>query len=164
MDMHDEILYFAKVREDAVIPTKKSEDAGYDLYSNFVENEIEILQNEIKLIPTGIACAFPPEYVLFIKERSSTGARGLSIRMGVVDSGYRGEIILGINNTSRNKILITKRDIEQVDNVVLHPYKKAIAQAVLLKLPDIKTKEIEYEDLIKIDSLRKNFFMGASGK
>src|SRR5690554_1781786 len=27
-------VYFAKVREDAIIPSKRDEDAGYDLYAN----------------------------------------------------------------------------------------------------------------------------------
>src|SRR5690606_15111734 len=34
-------VYFAKVREDAIIPSKRDEDAGYDLYANIEPREID---------------------------------------------------------------------------------------------------------------------------
>lgn len=85
-----EKLYWAKVREDAQIPSKRQEDAGYDLYPCFEEDFMRIDPLHTVLIPLGVASAFDDNYVLFLKERGSTGVKGMSVRAGVIDSGYRG--------------------------------------------------------------------------
>jgi len=168
MRVEDHNIYFSKTSDKAVVPSKRSEDAGFDLYSCFDESEIVLQRNEIKLIPTGIATAFSPNYVLFVKERSSTGSIGLSVRMGVIDSGYRGEIKIGLNNTS-DKIIIISKKVDKVThdeatNTVYYPYSKGIAQAVLLKIPNVSSTEIPYDELLKFSSERMDSFLGASGK
>ncbi|HEY0677422.1 MAG TPA: hypothetical protein VGD17_04010 [Chitinophagaceae bacterium] len=164
--MADQYLYFAKTRPGAVVPAKRPEDSGYDIYSCFQEESITLNPGEIKLISTGIATAFPQDYVLFIKERSSTGSIGLSTRMGVIDSGFRGEIMIGLNNTSNVPIVITK-EVQQVtreEKMIRFPYSKAIAQAVLCVIPKLKVAELDYDELLQINSERGVSFMGASGK
>jgi dUTP pyrophosphatase len=164
--MAEQYLYFARTRPGAVIPAKRPEDSGYDIYSCFPEESIMLHPGEIKLIPTGIASAFPQDYVFFIKERSSTGSIGLSARMGVIDSGFRGEIMIGLNNTSNIPIVIT-RAVSQVtreDGLISYPYSKAIAQGVLCVIPNLEVKELGYDDLLKITSDRGVGFLGASGK
>ena len=60
-------IYFAKVRPDAIIPTKRQEDACYDLWTN----EEVILPPQIPIpVDTGIATAFDSDWVAVIKERS----------------------------------------------------------------------------------------------
>ena len=164
--MATQYLYFAKTRPGAVVPGKRQEDSGYDIYSCFPEDSIRLDPGEIKLIPTGIASAFPDEYVLFIKERSSTGSIGLSTRMGVIDSGYRGEIMIGLNNTSNISIEITKEVTQVVRSgeLIKFPYTKAIAQAVLCVIPRLEVEEVSYEELMKVSSERGTGFLGASGK
>src|SRR5688572_9394774 len=122
--MADQYLYFARTRPEAVIPAKRPEDSGYDIYSCFAEEFIRLDPGDIKLVPTGIASAFPSDYVLFIKERSSTGSIGLAARMGVIDSGFRGEIMIGLNNTSNIPIVITKAVSQVVKdkNLIQYPY------------------------------------------
>lgn len=159
-------LYFAKTRPDAIIPAKRPEDAGYDIYSCFDEDSITLNPGEIKLVPTGIASAFHSDYVLFIKERGSTGSIGLATRMGVVDSGFRGEIMIGLNNTGNVPLVITK-EVSQVvkePHVIKYPYKKAIAQAVLCVVPRLQVEEVGYDELLKIASDRGVSLLGASGK
>jgi dUTP pyrophosphatase len=129
---------------------------------------------DIRLIPTGICSAFSLEFVLFIKERSSTGAVGLSTRMGVIDSGYRGEIHIALNNTSGIPVLIDKHVTKPVREpagaggraagLVRYPYSKAIAQGVLCVIPTLEAKEITHEELLAISSVRGETFLGASGK
>ena len=161
-----EYLYFAKTRPGAVIPAKRPEDSGYDIYSCFAEESMTLNPGDIKLIPTGIASAFAREYVLFIKERSSTGSIGLSTRMGVIDSGFRGEIMIGLNNTSNIPIVITKAvsQISREEGLIRYPYIKAIAQAVLCVIPKLEVEELDYDELLKINSDRGVSFLGASGK
>jgi phytoene dehydrogenase-like protein len=60
--MHTTIK-FAKVRPNAIIPTKRLEDAGYDIYANFEEDYIVLNPHETKMIPTGIACACDTDYL-----------------------------------------------------------------------------------------------------
>ena len=48
-------LYFARVRESAIIPSKKLEDAGYDVYSNFEGDYFVIEAGKTRPTPTGIA-------------------------------------------------------------------------------------------------------------
>ncbi len=164
--MNPQCLYFAKTKPEALIPGKRPEDSGYDMYSCFQEESILLEPGDIKLIPTGVACAFPQDYVLFIKERSSTGSIGLATRMGVIDSGFRGEIMIGLNNTGRIPILITKevKQVSKEPDLIRFPYSKAIAQAVLCLIPKLEVKEVDYDALLNISSERGVSFLGASGK
>jgi dUTP pyrophosphatase len=164
MDVKSDTIYFAKVKRSGIVPEKRDEDAGFDFYPNFKEESIVIKPNEIKLIPTGIASAFDKMYVLLIKERSSTGAKGMAVRMGVIDSGYRGEILIGINNTNNKPIIITKDEYFKDLTYIVHPYSKAIAQGILLPIPKIKVLQVKYSELLKFDSSRKKTLLGASKK
>lgn len=164
--MKKNTIYFSKVKPKAIIPNKKIEDAGYDIYCCFDEQELVINSGEIVIIPTGIATAFPKEYVLVIKERSSTGALGMSTRMGIIDSGYRGELFIGINNTSQKKIIISKNidSIQKTEKTIYYPYTKAISQGLYLLLPELETTEIEYNELLAFESSRMSKKLGDSGK
>ena len=62
-------IYFAKIKPTAIIPSKREEDTGYDLYPCFEEDFITIKPHESKLISTGIASAFSDEYGLIFYER-----------------------------------------------------------------------------------------------
>ena len=169
-------IKFAKVKPNAIIPSKKEEDAGYDIYACFDEDFIIIEPHAIKMIPTGIASAFSEDYVMVLKERGSTGTKGMAIRCSIVDSGYRGEWFVPINNTTDNFIIISKigrnelKELKLDDLIPLnstttvYPYSKAIGQALLLPVPKVKVKEVSYEDLKEIESSRGTGALGSSGK
>lgn len=166
-------VYFSKLKTNAIIPTKTKENAGYDFYACFDEDFIEINQNQTTLIPTGIAWASSPKYYLQIEERSSTGVKGIKKNAGVIDSGYRGEIKIAIYNSTPKKLFISNLDesdllkkYKDIDfsNSIIYPTKKAIAQGIIHKLPNLKTKEIPYEKLLKIKSERKLGGFGSSKK
>lgn len=129
-------LYWAKVRPHAVIPTKRIEDAGYDLYPCFDEDFLEIGPWETKLVPLGVASAFDSNYVMILKERGSTGTRGIAQRCGVIDSGYRGEYMAPVTNLNPKPLRIVKQNAiaQQPKEVVVYPYEKAVAQGVMLSL------------------------------
>lgn len=107
-------LLFAKVRPDAIIPTKDLENAGYDIYACFEEDYMVIPSHSTKLIPTGIASAMSDKYYLQVQERGSTGVKGMKYGAGVIDSGYRGEIFMCINNINKRPIVISKLSIEEL--------------------------------------------------
>lgn len=106
-------IKFAKVRENAIIPSKEKEDAGYDIYGIFGGNNDEnriIKPHHTKSIPTGIACALPSKYYFQVEERGSTGSKGIKKSAGVVDSGYRGEIFISITNSTDNYIVFGDKE------------------------------------------------------
>lgn len=159
-----DILYFAKCNEKAVIPTKRDEDAGFDIYPCFDENYIAIRPHETVLIPTGLCSAFSSDYVMILKERGSTGTKGIGQRCGVVDSGYRGEIKVPITN--HNDVMLFIGDVPNAltGGVIVYPKTKAICQALMLQVPKIAIKEISNGELQAISSERGDGAWGSSGK
>jgi dUTP pyrophosphatase len=107
-------LLFAKVKPNAIIPTKNEEDAGMDIYCCFDEDYIIIPAHSTKLIPTGIASAMSNKYYLQVQERGSTGSKGIKYGAGVLDASYRGEIFMCINNVNDRPIVISKLPYEDL--------------------------------------------------
>lgn len=106
-------IIFAKVKENAIIPSKEQENAGFDIYACWdgVEKKDKIIKpHTTKLIPTGIACALPINYYFQVEERGSTGSKGIKKSAGVVDSGYRGEIFVAISNVNDKYLIFGDKD------------------------------------------------------
>mgnify|MGYP001229803230 CR=1 FL=1 len=153
MDVSKPFFKIKKFREDAVIPSKRKEDAGYDLYGCF-EDKFKVLKTgEIWLCPTGIGCEIPEDWVLFLNERGSTGTKGISKRAGIIDSGFRGEIFVCLNNTSNKDIIFAKSDGAGLavfceennineSKVTIYPQSKAIAQGLLFWCPHVEVLEV----------------------
>ena len=162
-------ILFAKVKPDAIIPTKREEDAGFDIYGLFDEENIVINPHETKMIPTGLASAFSCDYVAILKERGSTGTKGMGQRAGVVDSGYRGEWFVPITNHNSKPLIITKETNSTTleilaEDYVVYPYSKAICQVIMVEVPKLGIEEISYEELKNIKSERGTTCLGQSGK
>ncbi|MBB5183436.1 dUTP pyrophosphatase [Catenisphaera adipataccumulans] len=159
-------LYWAKIKPDAIVPQKRREDAGYDLYPCFEEPYMEIKPHETKMVPLGVASAFDADYVMILKERGSTGTKGMAQRAGVIDSGYRGEYIAPVTNVNDVPLRIVKKEYmpQMPEGMILYPYEKAICQGVLLKMPHPECKEISYEELQQMTSKRMKGKLGSSGK
>ena len=102
-----------KLNENAVIPTHGSEAAaGYDLYS-CLDKSISILPHETVKIGTGIAMAIPNNCWGGIYPRSGLATKqGLRPAncTGIIDSDYRGEIIVAIHNDSHSYQIIYPGD------------------------------------------------------
>lgn len=161
-------IKFAKTHPKAKIPTKRLEDAAMDIYACFDEDWIEITPHTSKLIPTGISSAFDPEWTIVFRERGSTGVKNMKINAGVIDSGFRGSYFVSIYNGNDVPLYITKyMDGEQApepENAILYPYSKAIAQALVLPVPEVEIEEISYEELEEIPSERRTGMLGSSNK
>ncbi len=86
-----------KLLETAKMPVYAHEDdAGMDLY---VAVAVTINQGERTQIRTGIAVAIPQGYVGLVWDKSGISHKGgLKVMGGVIDAGYRGEILVGIVN------------------------------------------------------------------
>ncbi len=162
-------IYFAKTRPHATVPTKRKEDAGFDLFACFDEKFLRFDPFEVKLVPTGIACAFEEGFYMQIEERSSTGKINLKKNAGVVDSGYRGEILVELFNANPVPLYISKipqAELKELvkEDFVFQSYEKAIAQAILHRIPDADVSEISYDELKQIPSLRGVKGFGSTDK
>lgn len=117
---------FKKLNENAIVPTYGSEfAAGADLYACTNGETVTFGPGETKLIKTGIAMEIPEGYAGLIYARSGiANKRGLapSNKVGVVDSDYRGEIMVSLHNHSLVEQSIT--DGERIAQMVIAPFLK----------------------------------------
>ena len=164
---------FAKVNSNAIIPSKRDEDMGFDIYACFDEDYMMINPHETRLIPTGIASACDPNYGFVVFERGSTGSKGIARRCGIIDSGYRNEWFIGLTNTTNKVMFISKLSEQETYNKhyedvmpesFVYPYSKAIAQALVVPVPKTEVQELSYEDLKTIKSERGMGALGSSNK
>jgi dUTP pyrophosphatase len=166
-EKRDEVL-FAKLADDAIIPSKEDENAGFDIYANFTDSFMVIKPHSTVMIPTKICSAFSDKYVFILKERGSTGTKGMAQRAGIIDSGYRGEWLVPITNTNDIPIIIQKAvglvPTEALGECIKYPYEKAICQALLVEVPKSKIREISAEELKAIPSKRGEGRLGSSNK
>lgn len=157
-------VFFSKIHPDAITPTKRDEDAGFDLYTTV--DHLVLRKGETTLVPTGIATALPKTHYLNAKhERGSTGKLGMNILAGVVDSGYRGEIFVAITPLSKDIILSNEVDtVIDKGAYIMYPVSKAIAQFTIDLVPNTKLTEVTLKELLEIESERGDTKLGQSGK
>ncbi len=107
-----------------------SGDAGLDLSSC---ERVELAPGERSLVPTGLAVAIPEGYAGFVQPRSGLAAKhGISIvnTPGLVDSGYRGELLVNLVNTDMHEPFVVEAGMR-------------IAQLVILPVPALELIEVE---------------------
>ena len=121
-----EKVRFKKLSENAVVPSYGTAySAGADLYSAMQEDVI-IAPETTKFIKTGIAIEIPEGLVGLIYARSGMACKkGLAPanKVGVIDSDYRGEIIVALYNHSDSSVTVASGD--RIAQLVLTPYIKA---------------------------------------
>ena len=119
------------LREGAILPTYGSvEAAGADLYA-CLDAPVTIAPGQTSFIPTGIAMAVPQGCAGLIYARSGLACkRGLAPahKVGVIDSDYRGEIMVALYNhgTESRTIETGERIAQMVITPVLTPVYEAV--------------------------------------
>ncbi|MEG2002751.1 MAG: dUTP pyrophosphatase [Clostridia bacterium] len=157
-------IKFARLFDDVKLPTKRAEDAGFDIYARFDDDFITISPHQTYMFKTGIISAFSKDYVAIIKERGSTGTRGLGQRSGVIDSGYRGEWLIPLTNHNDVPFVVAKNINQNFGDAIVYPYDKAICQCLILELPDVQIEPVSVSDIQSIASTRGDGNLGSSGK
>lgn len=101
------MIKIKKLTDAAIIPKYANQgDAGMDFFSN---EEMIIKPNQRKLVSTGIAMAIPSGYVGLIWDKSGIAAKhGIKTMAGVIDSSYRGEIEILLQNLSTEEFKVEK--------------------------------------------------------
>ena len=105
------------LNDHAIIPTRGSKQAaGYDLYST--DNAL-IKSGGIAKLGTGIAICIPDGYVGLIWERSKLASRyGIQIMGGVIDSDYRGEVMISVMNNGDD---FEVRRYDKIAQLIIQP-------------------------------------------
>ena len=115
-----------KLKENAIIPTYGTYfSAGADVYA-LCEKTLTFAPNETILVKTGVAFEIPEGYAGFVFARSSLGLkRGLAPanKVGVIDSDYRGELMVPLHNHSTTTQQIENG--ERIAQIIFMPYLKA---------------------------------------
>jgi len=102
--MDTQNVFLSKRCKEAIIPTKRNDDAGYDFY---VLTDGEIFKpSETKLLKTGLYYDLPKGYHWLMWERGSTGKANLQVRAGVCDNSFTGEVTIFLTNGDCRKYLI----------------------------------------------------------
>ena len=122
-----EKINIKKLSSNAKIPSYATDfAAGCDLYSSSSE-KISFNSGETKLIKTGIAMEIPLGYAGLIYARSGLATkRGLAPanKVGVIDSDYRGEIMVALHNHTNEVKEIDP--YERIAQLVITPYVKGL--------------------------------------
>ena len=112
-----------KLRPNAKLPTYGSEfAAGADLYA-CLEEAVTVEPHETKLIPTGLAMEIPVGWAGLVYARSGLAMKrhlAPANKVGVVDSDYRGELMVALHNHGTAPQTIEAG--ERIAQLVLTPY------------------------------------------
>lgn len=147
-------IKFKKLHPDAVIPTKAHPtDAGFDLTA--VSKEYD--KHGALVFGTGIAMEIPVGYVGLVFPRSSIAEYDVaqSDAVGVIDSGYRGEIMVKFKPTTyyaKNRDSLSPSRSYKVG--------ERIAQIIIMPIPEVEF--VETDNLSKTD--RGTGGHGSTGK
>ena len=119
-------LPFKSLHPDAELPTAQHPgDAGLDLRS---VADVVVAPGERAMVPTGVSVAIPVGHAGLVLPRSGLASRsGLTLANapGLIDAGYRGEVICAVVNLDRETpVTIAKGD--------------RIAQLVIVAIPEVK--------------------------
>ena len=110
-----------KLSDGAPLPKHaKPGDAGLDLTSR---EDVLLMPHETVIVGTGVAVEIPEGYVGLCFPRSGLASKGyvnLANCVGVVDSGYRGEIKAPLHNISGSVRHVERG--ERVFQLVVMPY------------------------------------------
>ncbi len=138
-------LKVKKLHEDAKLPTHGHPgDAGMDFYAT---EEVVFPPGARVQVHTGVAVEIPEGYVGLIWDKSSLSFNnGLKVLGGVIDAGYRGEIIMSLLNTSDKEFILEKGH--------------KISQMIIQKFEDCEI--IETDELS--DTVRGHGREGSTGK
>lgn len=110
-----------RLSETAILPTRGSpEAAGLDLYAGV---RVMLPPGTRAVIPTGVAVAIPEDMVGLIWPRSGMAVKhGIDVLAGVIDSDYRGEIAVVLQNHGQE--VVTIRQGDRIAQMIVQRYER----------------------------------------
>lgn len=113
------MLKIQRLSTHAILPTiaHPGEDIGYDLYAS---EDVTIPAQAMLPVPTGIAIEFVPKAGGVVKTRSSMAKKRLMCNAGVIDAGYRGEVLVIMENLGDADYEVRRGD--KIAQLLEHPF------------------------------------------
>lgn len=110
------------MNDKAIAPTKShTDDAGWDLYAS---EDYNIKSHERDTVSTGVSLEMPNHFAGLVWPRSGMSVKyGADVLAGVIDSGYRGEIMVCLYNTGEKTLQVRRGD--------------RIAQIIFQEVPEV---------------------------
>ena len=107
--LHAVKIKVKKLHQDSIVPQyAHSGDAGLDIFSL---EEYDLKPGERHVFKTGISISIPEGFVSLVWDKSGlAGKYGIKTMGGVIDSGYRGEYLIVLLNTSDKVYKINQGD------------------------------------------------------
>jgi dUTP diphosphatase len=147
-------LYWKKLHNNAKAPhvTHPGEDLAYDL---FAAEDVTLAAGRVTLVRTGIAIQFEPPHGAIVKDRSSMAMKGIKTSAGVIDAGYRGEILvpltLDVNAPQNSDGSPSSYTIKAGDKI-----------AQMIPVKPLTTFEVEQREVLQ-ETIRGERGFGSSG-
>ena len=149
------IIKIEKMFNDVIMPKYQQDgDAGIDIHCYLYDEtdsepvkSIKVWSNSSVKINTGIKVEIPEGHYMQILPRSSMGVKKdliLKNTVGIIDSKYRGEILLFIKNIGNEPVEIINGE--------------RLAQAIILPYPEVKIVEVD-----KVGETARGMGFGSSG-
>lgn len=136
-----------KLSDSAQMPTYSTAGAAcFDLYA---DDTVSIPHGHARTVNTNMAFEVPDDHVMLVFSRSGHGYKHgvrLANSVGVIDSDYRGEVMVRLKNDGTENFLVTQGD--------------RIAQAMILPV-----ERCEFFDMKELsDTKRGTKGFGSTGK
>jgi len=117
------IIRYKKLHERAVEPSYQSTcAAGADLYA-LLDGDVTLHPGETAFLHTGIAVEIPDGYAGLVFARSGLACKrdlAPANKVGVIDSDYRGEILIALHNHGKEEQTVTNG--ERIAQLVIVPF------------------------------------------
>lgn len=140
------VIHFARCHPAAVTPKfVHVGDSGFDF---FTVEDVIIMGGDKAVLRTGIKVELPPGYEIQIRPRSGISAKTpINVLLGTIDSGYRGELGVIVENTGTRNWRIKAGE--------------RIGQGIVARVPEVVFMEVEEDQLTP--STRGEGGFGSSG-
>lgn len=138
-------ILIKKTHPDAIIPQYQTDGAAcFDLHS--VSLATNIYPDSAETIGTGLSFEIPPDHVMLVFSRSGHGFKNdvrLSNCVGIIDSDFRGEVMVKLRNDQPLEIGFGSLGEEAMDIKYLrvNPFDR-IAQAMIIEARKVKLVEV----------------------
>ena len=153
------IVNIKKIHPDAVIPSyAKSGDAGMDLVATSI---ISDTPTQITY-GLGVALEIPKGFVGLVFPRSSIRKTGLQLSnsVGVIDSGYRGELQATFNKLFGGEAMYDEMKVKEIQPNDFYKIGDRVAQIMIIPHPPIEFEEVDELS----DTERGDGGFGSTGK
>lgn len=138
------VLVKIKLLENGILPQYKT--SGASAIDCFAREKTVIAPKYTTKVPLGFALELPNGYEAQIRGRSGLSVKGIIVRLGTIDSDYRGEVNAIITNNTAQDFCIFAGD--------------RICQMVIQEVPHVRFEQVD--ELSKTERGENGF--GSTGK